>query len=250
LVLAAHPDDEAAGCVGTIVKHVEGKDRVCVVYATDGRQSKAIADPDAMARHRRGEAMQASRLMGVERVEWLGLGEGAWSIAALQAPLAALMREFDPGIVYAPSRIDFHPEHRRVAHALALALDEQGEMQLREKRVRVYQVQVPLDILANLVSDIAGVHSRCAAVLAAYVSQVASLQSCARLRRYTGLCHGIRGEAEVFWELPAQRYAALHGYSPDQWPARYRGLRHFPLTDPLAFMAGACERREIKNGEG
>jgi LmbE family N-acetylglucosaminyl deacetylase len=248
LIVAPHPDDEAVGCVGSILRHVDSRDRVWVAMATDGRQSKAMLDPDQMARRRREEALQAAHLMGVEHLEWMGLGEGEWKVPTLREKLAALIRAFDPGIIYAPSRVDFHPEHLRVAHALALALAELAQIEPGGARLRIYQVQVPLNPgAANLVSDISQVRSRCDAVLGVYASQAASLLSCARLRRYSGLWYGMPGDVEVFWEMSAQRYVSLHRQPPERWPKAFRGLRRFPLTDPLAYIAGLRERRRIAN---
>ena len=42
VVLAPHPDDEAIGCAGSILKHVGCGDRVSIVIATDGRRSQTI----------------------------------------------------------------------------------------------------------------------------------------------------------------------------------------------------------------
>jgi LmbE family N-acetylglucosaminyl deacetylase len=246
LVVAPHPDDEAIGCVGTILLHVQSGDRVCVAIATDGRRSRAIPDPVQMALQRRREATDAARLMQLERLEWLGLPEGEWSVRALQDPLRALIEEIEPHIIYAPSRIDFHPEHFKVAHALALAL---GDVGVRQERVRVYQVQVPLTpVIANLVADVSALVPRCEAVLRAYVSQAGSVQCAYRQRRYSALLHGIAKHAEEFWEMPASRYVALHSVPPLQWPNAFRGLRNFPITDPLAYLVGRNARRKMRCG--
>ena len=247
LIVAPHPDDEAAGCAGTILMHVECGDRVCVAIATDGRQSRAVADPGEMSRRRRCEASRAARLMQVESLEWIGLAEGAWSVPTLKERLRALIEAHRPDIIYAPSRIDFHPEHFRVAHSLALALAESREPRLRATRVRIYQIQVPLHpLVINLVADVSRVWPQCGAVLRAYASQAASLAWCNRQRRYSSLRHGTAGHAEVFWELSAQRYADLHRESPEHWSTAFRGLRNLPLTDPLAYLAGTREQRRIK----
>ena len=247
LIVAPHPDDEAIGCVGTVLLHVRSGDRVCIAVATDGRQSKVIADPAAMARQRHREASHASRLMRVERLELIGLAEGEWSIGQLQAPLRALIEEIAPGVIYAPSRIDFHPEHFKVAHALALALAEIGASNANDIRIRVYPVQVPLNpLLSNVVTDISTVLADCAAVLRAYESQAGSIRCAYRQRRYSASLHGIDGHAEEFWELSARHYAALHAETPAGWPNVFRGMRQFPLSDPLAYLVGMNERRRIR----
>jgi LmbE family N-acetylglucosaminyl deacetylase len=246
LVVAPHPDDEAIGCAGTVLLHADARDRVCVAIATDGGRSMAMADRNAICRLRRREAEDAARLMRVDRLHWIGLPEGQWSTPDLQQALSALIEELQPDIIYAPSRIDFHPEHLRVAHALALALGGNRSQFMRNARVRIYQIQVPLNpLITNLVADVSAVKTGTEAALRAYVSQAASIQGAYRQRRYGASWHGIGGQAEEFCELSAQRYVGLHSQPPAMWPQVFRGLRYFPLSDPLAYLAGMTERQKI-----
>jgi len=248
IVLAPHPDDEAIGCAGSILKHVGCGDRVSIVIATDGRRSQMIADPTKMSEQRRKEAAAAAEILGDVRVEWLGLREGDWDLRELQSRLEALLDEIEPDVIYAPSRIDFHPEHHRVAHALALALDSHRSVPPRSLDVRIYSVQVPLTpALSNLVVDVSDVAERCHAVLRSYASQAGSIECSYRQRRYGARLHRVRGEVEEFWELPAARYASLHLDTPEQWPDAFRGLRNFALSDPFAYLVGQRERRRLRS---
>ena len=40
LVVAAHPDDEAIGCCGTLIKHINNGDSVQIIYMTNGESSR------------------------------------------------------------------------------------------------------------------------------------------------------------------------------------------------------------------
>jgi N-acetylglucosamine malate deacetylase 1 len=248
LIVAPHPDDEAIGCVGTVLAHVAARDRVWVAIATDGRRARTGRDPQTVAAARRAEAQAAAQLMQVERLEWFGLAEGDWSVVELAARLRALLEEFAPDVVYAPSMIDFHPEHLKVAHALALALDAPAAGRSGDLTIRIYSVSVPLTPrLVNLIADVSGVMPRCRAVLAAYASQAASIECSYRQRRYGALLQRMSGEIEEFWQLPAERYVRLHREPPSAWPCVFRGLRNFPLTDPLAYLVGSGERRRLRS---
>ena len=248
VVLAPHADDEAIGCAGSILKHVDCGDRVSIVIATDGRQSRAITDPTKMAERRHTEAAAAGRLLGVVSVEWLGLREGEWELCELQSRLKTLLDDLEPDVIYAPSRIDFHPEHYRVAHALARALDSHVGARPRTIDVRIYAVQVPLTpALANLVVDVSDVAERCHAVLRSYSSQASSIECCYRKRRYGARLYRLRGEVEEFWELPAARYASLHLDAPERWPGAFRGLRYYAWSDPFAYLIGQRERRRLRS---
>jgi len=246
LIVAPHPDDEAAGCAGTLLKHVASGDEVILAIATDGRQSKVNPEPHQVCRQRRSEAQHAARLLGIQRLEWIGLAEGEWRVPTLVEKLAGVIRSHSPTIIYAPSRIDFHPEHRQVAHALALSLAGTAAEAADAPRLRIYPIQVPLHYaIINLLADVSTCHRQADAVMDAYHSQAGSLRRCNRLRRYSGKRFGIKGRAEVFWEVSARTYIALHGEPPERWPDAFRGLRDFPLTDPLANFRGFLEQRRL-----
>jgi LmbE family N-acetylglucosaminyl deacetylase len=242
LAIAPHPDDEAIGCGGALARHIASGDDVWIAYITDGRGSRAMGlGPTEMARRRREEAEASARALGVGHAEWFGLPEGEWALEQLQPLLGGLLRRVAPDIIYAPSRIDFHPEHYRVACALGALL---AEPWAAPARVRVYQIQVPLTpILTNLVNDLSGVASESAAALSAYTTQRGSILRVFRLRRYAASFYRAGRRAEEFWEMPAAWYCALH-LAPARWSWRtFRGLRFYPWLDPLAYLVGLQERR-------
>jgi LmbE family N-acetylglucosaminyl deacetylase len=244
LAVAPHPDDEAIGCGGALLRHRACGDSVTIAYITDGRRSRALGlGPEEMAGQRRLEAAAGARALGAERVEWLGLPEGEWTAAQLRPILRGLLHSCAPEIVYAPSRVDFHPEHCRVAEALALALAELPEA---GPRVRVYQVQAPLTrVLVNLVADTSGVAAECAAALDAYVTQRGNMARALRQRHYAAAYYGLKRQAEEFWELTVGQYVALHN-GMHGWSGRaFRGVRFYPISDPLAYMWGRSERRRL-----
>jgi N-acetylglucosamine malate deacetylase 1 len=243
LAVAPHPDDETIGCGGTLARHTACGDAVCIVYVTDGRRSRALGlGPAEMASRRRAEATASAAALGASQVERLDLAEGEWTDEQFQAGVRALLRQFTPQIVYAPSRVDFHPEHARVACALALALADGPA----DTRVRVYQVQVPLTpALTNLVADISGVIGQNTAALRAYATQRINIGRAIRQRRYAAALYGLRRQAEEFWELSIKQYAALHVDLNGWSGGAFRGLRFYPFSDPLAYLRGRAERRRI-----
>ena len=247
LIVAPHPDDEVVGCGGAVLRHKAAGARVAIVYVTDGRSSRAFGlDPAAMAVTRRREAEEAAAILGVDRVDWLGLPEGAWSAMDLTVRLRELVGQWAPAVIYAPSRVDFHPEHQRVAHTLAQTVatpSGPGEGPL----IRIYQVQVPLGaVLVNRVVDITGVESSCHAALMAHVSQRGAILRSLRMKRYAAQAHQLVGMAEEFWELPAAAYSALHLGLPVEWLERYRGCRYLSVTDPAAYLVGRTARRHLR----
>ncbi len=244
LVVAPHPDDEAIGCAGTILLHRRAGDFVCIAHVTDGSASRALGlDAVAMRRRRREESEVAAGLLGVQRLEWLGLREGEWTLEQGRAALRAIATDFAPDVCYAPSRLDYHPEHVRAAEALASVLPVRT-------LARIYPVHVPLLGAVNLVADVSSEVARIDAVVAAYRTQASSTARSARLRRYAAGLYGCEHAGETFWDLSAAAYLALHSRhvasSSDPW----RGLRERPWTDPAAYLRGALERGHLARSLG
>ena len=247
LVVAPHPDDETLGCAGTLLRHAACGDQVAVLHVTDGRQSQAGGlQPAAMADQRRKEAAACAAVLGLARWEWLGLPESGWQPADLCPRLRAFLTDWSPDVVYAPSRIDFHSEHIRVAQVLAEALV--GLPPDRpHPRLRVYPVQVPLSpVLANWVVDVSQQSDGILAVLRTYPSQWKSLARSLRARRYTACYYGMARLAEEFWDLSDSAYCRLH--LPDQSAqanTRFMGLHFRPWQDPFAYLSGNRARRRL-----
>ena len=245
LVVAPHPDDEVYGCGATLVLHRRAGDRVRVTFVTDGRRSRALGlGPHQMANRRREEALSAARSLGIEEIDWLGFPEGEWERERLVAELRRVVRDFDPQIIYAPSIVDFHPEHQEVARALADAIRE--STRAGRVRIRVVELQVPLtSLLANVAVETRDAAHTSADGLSRYRSQIGSTLPSLRQKRYAAAYYGLDRQAEVFWEMSSETYAELHSGRPAT-TAKYRGVRYLSVSDPLAYLVGRTERHRLK----
>jgi LmbE family N-acetylglucosaminyl deacetylase len=199
-----------------------------------------------MAARRKQEAAQVAPALGLAGTHWLGLREREWLESALVPALRDLLRETAPHIVYAPSCVDFHPEHVRVAACLAQAMADSGS---HDPIVRMYQMQVPLTPwLVNRVAPIASIVPTLVAAMRLYETQRGSIERCLRMKRYGARFYGLPGWAEEFWEVDAAAYARMHatsgGIAVDR---RFRSVRARPFTDPLAYLQGLAARRALRD---
>jgi LmbE family N-acetylglucosaminyl deacetylase len=245
LVIAPHPDDETMGCGGAIARHAGAGDRVRVLVATDGGTSRAEGrGPEEMRRLREAEVVRAMRWLGRVDLVQLGLPEGRWDPGDLQRTLEALLQRDPTALIYAPSCVDFHPEHVKVARVLAGTL--RSLRGAARPTVRVYEVQVPLTpVLANVAVEIGG-HAAAmkARALSEYRTQQGSLAGANRHSRYVRRLYRTHRPVEVFWELDSEGYCRLMESGGARRP--YRGLRPRPLTDGLAWLVGLRARVRLK----
>jgi LmbE family N-acetylglucosaminyl deacetylase len=177
---------------------------VCIAYITDGSRPGRRAVRKS-ARPKTTEA--AAKCLQVDRFKWLGLTEGSWTYEELQPLLLDMLLQTLPHLIYAPSRVDFHPEHRKVAHGLSLLLSKEDVVPA-EAVVRACQLQVPLSaLLVNQVVDCSDVSRRVEAALKVYKSQSANLGPALRMRRYAARFYGFTRHAEDFrcrlWIMPS-----------------------------------------------
>ncbi len=242
MVIAPHPDDEALGCGGTIMRHIEVGDLVMVVYVTDGRLSRAFGlDSSSMAAARLQESRTAAAILKVSDVRWLGLPEGNWNATDFNISLTALMREYSPSLIYGPCWLDYHPEHRKVAACLADTVPA-------GMTVRIYTLHIPLGVLANCCVDVSAQLPALSMTFDAYRTQKYSLMRGIRIRRYAAARHRIGSGVEEFLEISGDAYIRLHKNCPNS--VKVRGLRYWSFTDPLSYIIGSKARRAIAHQLG
>ena len=143
----AHPDDEAIATGGTMALAADAGHRVVLVVATRGEHGEVVPgvldEGEALGLRRVRETHDAARILGVERVEFLGyvdsgmMGEpendapwSFWSAGVDQAAnrLAAILSEEDADVVtiYDDNGGYGHPDHIQVHRVGARAAEVAG----------------------------------------------------------------------------------------------------------------------------
>lgn len=120
LVFAPHPDDEAIGCGGLLLRLVQAGVAVRVVLVTDGSGAGGL--PAGAAQVREREFHSSLARLGVTDHVMLGFPDGELVASApLFEAIDAQVRAFTPRWVVGPSAADAHRDHRCTAQALRRA---------------------------------------------------------------------------------------------------------------------------------
>ena len=127
VIVAPHMDDEALACGGLIAK-LPQKDRVHIIYVTDGMKSPAPIIPGRdkispdLGKTRRQESIEAMKLLGVpeHNLHFLCLPEAQLKkhLSLLRNLLRNKIRTIAPKQIFIPFRYDRHPDHLAVNHAI------------------------------------------------------------------------------------------------------------------------------------
>lgn len=240
IIVAPHPDDETIGVGGTAVLHRQRGDEVTTIVLTDGRQSRAAnLPPDEMAARRAREMKSAADILGIKLVHFR-LPEGNWHEQDVQEKLAPYLAAAD--VIYAPSCIDFHPEHIKTAVVVA-RLTETGQI------IRIFELGVPLSqTLVNRCSDVSDVIAIKEKALAAFKTQAGAIYPLQRMSQYRARYYRLKA-VELFRELDGADYRKfINGgdWRQEKSPPFY-GVRYRPFSDPLAYWIGQKERRHLRS---
>ena len=129
LVVAAHPDDEALGCGGTIAKHAVGGDEVVVVFLADGVTSRQPStDHTAGISRRQNAARSAASILGIRDVRFGDLPDNRLDtvpMLSIARVVEAIIREVGPTTVYTHYAHDLNVDHRLVHEAVMTAVRPQ-----------------------------------------------------------------------------------------------------------------------------
>ncbi|HET6821491.1 MAG TPA: PIG-L deacetylase family protein [Anaerolineales bacterium] len=137
VIVAPHMDDEALACGGLIAK-LPHRDRVHIIYATDGMKSPAPLIPGRdkispdLGKNRIRESIEAMKILGVpaQNLHFLCLPEAQLKkhISPLRSLLSDAIRRIAPTHIFVPFRYDRHPDHLAVNHAVISGLQESGQL--------------------------------------------------------------------------------------------------------------------------
>ncbi len=122
LVVAAHPDDEALGCGGTIARHVDEGAEVQVLFLADGVGARGVSSNHIDYQARKSAAHSAAEKLGIRRIQFLGLPDNRLDnvdLLDVVKPIELLIRDFRPSLIFTHHGGDLNIDHR-VSHAAVL----------------------------------------------------------------------------------------------------------------------------------
>lgn len=212
LVLAPHPDDEVFGCGGALADLAARGAAIDVLLVTDGAAAGAgDADRKRIAALRAEESRAALRALGGGTVHEGGLpdrGLGARR-EELERLVGAWLVKASPDLVFAPSPVETHPDHRAVAYALfAVARRGAGDAAAAAlSRATVAFCEISQPFRPNFLFDATPVAGRKEEAARAFASQ-------AEVRDYAGFVRGLQAYRRM--TLPpevaaAEAYAVFSG---------------------------------------
>lgn len=116
VILSPHPDDEALGCSGTIMRLIRDGSSVDIVYITRGERLRGEPSEE-IGRIRVEEAERASKMLGCRGSEFLNIPDGGLKHYSeeLYQRLIKIIGAKRPAMVFSPSLIDYHQDHAATA---------------------------------------------------------------------------------------------------------------------------------------
>lgn len=122
LVVAAHTDDEAMGCGGTIARHIAEGDEVHLLFMTDGVGSREVLAEEVI--DRLSAAQQAAQTLGVSSYTNLSFPDNrmdAVPLLDIVKEVEANISEIKPEIIYTHHIGDLNIDHQVTHKAVMTA---------------------------------------------------------------------------------------------------------------------------------
>lgn len=211
-MVAAHSDDEALGCGGTIARHVLKGDRVFGINMTDGVGARV----DTEENHIFTRSIAAQKSAQILGFSWHATGSFPDNMLD-SVPLIDIVRFIEsaktaiaPDLVYTHSAADLNTDHRRVCEAVLTAFRPQPGENCKE--IRCFEIASATDygheavtgtFRPNLFINIAATWPQKVQALEAYGDEMRaaphsrSMEGLAALAQLRGMQNGLE-MAEAF----------------------------------------------------
>ena len=169
IVITPHADDETFGCGGTIRLSTQSKKKVRVICISDNidsigngsYQSSEIRDI------RKREFEEAMKILGVTEYDYMDKSkQERQDIGQMAGCLGSILIEYQPDVLYVPSVIDNHVEHRTLHQITYRILNIQKQFR---PTIRMYEVWSA--IYPNVAVDISPCIEVKIDAMSAYASQ-------------------------------------------------------------------------------
>jgi len=227
LILSPHPDDEIFGLGGTMSKLIKSGANLSVVYFCDGGagipqrnpkelikriDKEEIGDKNKSSRTlvniRKDEAQKGAEVLGYKNQIFFGYEDGHLAVeASAVKALTDLILGFKPDIIFVPSFLDNHPDHRAVNEILINTLSK------NHLKIQIWAYEVWTPIFPNRIVDITKETDLKKKAIATQVSQLKSRgydKAILGLNQYRAEINGLKGFAEGFFATTPEIYKKLY----------------------------------------
>lgn len=133
LVVAAHTDDEALGCAGTIAKHVAQGSNVHLLFMTDGVGSRNVGKVEEA--QRLAASRLAARILKVSSCRNLDFPDNRMDTIALLDVVKEIEKVIEllkPDVIYTHHHSDLNIDHQVTHKAVITACRPQPNLSVRE----------------------------------------------------------------------------------------------------------------------
>lgn len=183
LVVFPHPDDEAFGVSGTIIKHVQSGTPVTYACLTLGEMARNLGNPPFATREslpeiRKAELEKAAEIMGIKDLRLMGYRDKTLEFEndeELANMVFKMIEKLNPSLIisFYPG-YSVHPDHEATARAVVRAVRRLP----KEKRPKLHCVAFSNNHeeelgKADINHDVSDVWDQKVAVLKAHISQTA-----------------------------------------------------------------------------
>lgn len=127
LLFGAHSDDQVYGAGATLAKYHDLGYKIVVCIFSYGEKSHVWLKPSVIKKIREKESIEAGKIIGCDKVLFLGVEEGKFLKNAIRDNLyqrvEELIKEHKPEKIFLHSHDDPHIDHRHVNKIVLKAID-------------------------------------------------------------------------------------------------------------------------------